>query len=229
VETATLFDEGMRFFHDPDLHYEVTATESVRVDPTTGQCVLYLGMRDYLKDGERYRKTIEFVYGPPILMAEPIDAVGQTKWDGVTNITWTPKGTYGVYAADCITDPEKISEHYSPATVVSEQDGVIVRTAFVFGLDSDARYNIKNSVEGTSRQVSAFNTTSVSLNKNEYICSIISASGNKLLKKLESGRENALRLVITFDLAYDFTNDQRGVNLMTMSDTVAQIKETKLT
>ncbi len=229
MEAATLFDEGMRFYHDPDLHYEITAEKSVRVDPATGQCVMYLGMRDYLKDGERYRKSIEFVYGPPILMAEPIDDVGDTKWEGVTNITWVPKGIYAYYGEDCITDPEKISEHYSPTTVVSEQDGVIVRTAFVFGKDTNARYNIKNSVTLTSRQVSAYNVTSVSLNKNEYICSIKSATGSRFLKKLESGRENALKITITFDLAYDFTNDQRGINIMTMSDTIAQIKETKLT
>ena len=229
MEIATLFGEGMRFYHDPDLHYEITADKSVRVDPTTGNCVMYLGMRDYLKDGERYRKSIEFVYGPPILMAEPIDGAGETKWEGVTNITWVPQGIYGYYNEPCVSDPEKISEHYSPETVVSEQDGVIVRTAFVFALDTYARYNIKNSVEGTSRQVSAYNVTSISLNKNEYICSIISSSGNRFLKKLESGRENAIQITISFDLAYDFTNDQRGINIMTMSDTVAQIKETKLT
>jgi len=229
MEIATLFDEGMRFYHDPDLHYEVTADKSVRVDPGTGACVMYLGMRDYLKDGERYRKSIEFTYGPPVLMAEPIDAAGNTKWDGVVNISWVPQGLYGEYTENCITDPEKISEHYSPETVVSEQDGVIVRTAFVFAKDSYARYNIENSVTGTRRQVSAYNVTSVSLNKNEYICSVISTSGARLLKKLESGRENALKVTITFDLAYDFTNDQRGLNIMTMSDAVAQIKETKLT
>lgn len=226
METVNLFDEGMRFFHDPDLHYEITSDNSVRVDPGTGQCTMYLGMRDYLKDGDRMRKKIEFVNGPPILFIEPIDVNGDRKWDGVTGISWTPKGPYGSYAQNCISDPEKISGYYSSATAETN-DGTTIRTAFVFALDTNAHYLIKK--EGAAdRTVSAFNVTSVVLNQNEYICSV-TTSGDRLLKALSSGRENAIQIVITFDLAYDFTDDQRGVNLFTMSDTIAQITETKLT
>ena len=227
MQTVSLFDEGMRFYHDPDLHYEITAENSVRVDPATGQCIMYLGMRDYLKEGERMRKKIEFVAGPPVLFVEPIDRFGERKWDGVVNITWDRKGPYGYFNQNCITDPEKISENYDPATAMTN-DSTLIRTAFVFAYDTAVKYLIKK--EGAAdRTVSAYNSTSVVLNQNEYICSVVSTNGDRFLKALSSGRENAIKLTVTFDLAYDFTDDQRGVNLFTMSDTIAQITETKLT
>jgi hypothetical protein len=76
MTTVSLYEEGFRFFHDPDLHYEITPDNSVRVDPATGNVIMYLGMRDYLKDGDRVRKKIEFVSGPPILFLEPVDKFG---------------------------------------------------------------------------------------------------------------------------------------------------------
>ncbi len=226
MQTVSLFEEGLRFFHDPDLHYEITADNSVRVDPATGNTVMYLGMRDYLKDGDRVRKKIEFTAGPPVLFIEPIDKFGARKWDGVVNISWVPNGTYGMYNQSCITDPEKISSRFDESSAETNP-GTAIRTAFVFAYNSDVHYLIKNSV-GADREVSAYNTTTVVLNQNEYICSV-KATSDKLLKSLSSGRDNALKITISFDLAYDFTDDQRGINLFTMSDTIAQITETKLT
>ena len=227
MQTVSLYDEGVRFFHDPDLHYEITADNSVRVDPATGECVMYLGIRDYIVDGERMRKRIEMMAGAPMLFLEPIDANGNRKWDGVVNITWEPNGEYKNYQEQCVSDPEKISEHYDPDTAMTN-DGTVVRAAFVFAYDDYVKYVIKK--EGAAdRYVSAYNVTSVVLNQNEYICSVISTNGDRFLSVLESGRENAIKVTITFDLAYDFTDDQRGVNLFTMSDTIAQITETKLT
>jgi hypothetical protein len=225
MTTVSLYEEGIRFYHDPDLHYEITPDNSVRVDPATGQVIMYLGMRDYLKDGDRVRKKIEFVKGPPILFIEPVDKFGGRKWDGVINIAWDRKGPYGTYTQNCITDPEKISEYYDPDHAMTN-DGTTIRTAAVLCYDSNAKYQIKK-VDGPDRTVSAYNTTSVVLNQNEYICSVVGT--DKFLKSLSSGRENAIKITITFDLAYDFTDDQRGINLFTMSDTIAQITETKLT
>ncbi len=225
MTTVSLYEEGMRFYHDPDLHYEITPDNSVRVDPSTGQVVMYLGMRDYLKDGDRVRKKIEFVNGPPILFIEPVDKFGARKWDGVVNIAWDRKGPYGTYQQNCITDPEKISMFFDPGSSMTN-DGTLIRTAMAMVYDSNAVYQIKK-IDGADRTVSAYNVTSVVLNKNEYICSVRGTDG--LLKALSSGRDNAIKITITFDLAYDFTDDQRGVNLFTMSDTIAQITETKLT
>jgi hypothetical protein len=226
MQTVSLYDEGIRFFHDPDLHYEITADNSVRVDPASGQCVMYLGMRDYIKDGERMRKRIELVSGPRMFFIEPIDRNGNRKWDGVVNITWERKGEYAAYNHSCITDPEKISEHYDPDTAMTN-DGTAIRTAFVFAYDTRAQYVIKKDGAG-DRYVSAYNTTTVVLNQNEYICSVSSGTSDVFLKTLQSGRENALKITITFDLAYDFTEDQRGVNLFTMSDAIAQITERRI-
>jgi len=227
MQVFDLFEEGFRFFHDENLHYMVTAENYVRADPATGECVMYLGMKDYLKDGERMRKKITFVAGPPILFIEPINAQGEREWDGVLSITWERKGPYGYYNQDCITDPEKLSPHYDAATAVTN-DGTVVRTAFVFAYDSYAKYLIKR--EGAAdRTVSAYNTTEVVLNQNEYISSVISTSGDRFLKELSSGRDGAIKITIRFDLAYDFTQDQRGIDLFTMSDTIGQITETKLT
>ena len=224
MQTVSLYQEGIRFFHDPDLHYEITPENSVRVDPATGKVVMYLGMRDYLKDGDRVRKKIDFVQGPQALFIEPIDALGARKWDGVVNIEWEEKGPYASYSQDCITDPEKISDFYDPAHAMTN-DGTEVRVAAVLALDANAHYKIKK-VDGPDREVSAHNVTTVVLNQNEYICSI--KGTDRFLRSLSSGRANAIKITITFDLAYDFTNDQRGINLFTMSDTVAQITETKL-
>lgn len=227
MEIRNLYEEGFGFYHDPNLHYPITADSAVRVNEATGECIMYLGMRDYLKESERTRKHITFVSGAPILFIEPHDAVSQRSWDGVVSISWEPKGEYGSYNQNCITDPESISKHYSPETAVTN-DNTVVRTAFVFCLDSNAKFLIKR--EGASdRTVSAYNTTSVVLNQNEYICSVISTSADKFLKKLSSGVENAMKLVVRFDLAYDFTDDQRGISLFTQSDTIAQIQEEKLT
>ncbi len=226
MQTVSLFEEGLRFYHDPDLHYEITADNSVRVDPATGDTVMYLGMRDYLKDGDRVRKKIEFVAGPPILFIEPIDQYGARKWDGVVNLSWERKGPYGSYNQSCITDGEKISDYYDEDHAMTN-DGTAIRTAFVFGYDSSVHYLIKKT-DGPDRTVSAYNVTTVVLNQNEYICSVTS-TGDQLLKALSSGRDNAIKITINFDLAYDFTDDQRGINLFTMSDTIAQITETKLT
>jgi len=227
MQIKSIYEEGFRFFHDPSLHYPITADNSVRVDPATGECVLYLGMTDYLKEGERMRKTITFVSGPPVLLLQPEDKNGQREWDGVVGISWDRKGVYGYYNQNCISDPESISDHYSPETAVTN-DGTTVRTSFIFAYDSNVKYLIKR--EGAAnRTVSAYNVTSVVLNQNEYICSVISTSGDKFLKQLSSGTENAIKLTIRYDLAYDFTDDERGVNIFTMSDTIAQIQETKLT
>lgn len=225
MQTVSLYEEGIRFYHDPDLHYEITPDNSVRVDPATGNVVMYLGMRDYLKDGDRVRKKIEFVQGPPILFIEPIDKFGARKWDGVVNIAWERKGIYGTYTQNCITDPEKISEHYDPNHAMTN-DGTSIRVAAVMAYDTGAVYQIKK-VDGADRTVSAYNVTTVVLNQNEYICSVVGTS--KFLKAISSGRENAIQITLTFDLAYDFTDDQRGINLFTMSDTIAQITETKIT
>ena len=225
MQTVSLFEEGLRFYHDPDLHYEITASNSVRVDPSTGDTIMYLGMRDYLKDGDRVRKKIEFVAGPPVLFIEPIDKFGARKWDGVVNISWDRKGPYGTYSQSCITDTEKISSFYDEDHAMTN-DGTIIRTAFVFAYDSGAHYLIKKT-DGADRSVSAYNVTSVSLNQNEYICTVTGT--NKFLKALSSGRDNAIKITVKFDLAYDFTDDQRGINLFTMSDTIAQITETKIT
>lgn len=224
MQTVSLYEEGIRFYHDPDLHYEITPDNSVRVDPATGDVTMYLGMRDYLKDGDRMRKKIEFVQGPPMLFIEPIDKFGARKWDGVVNISWERKGEFGTYSQNCITDPEKISSFYDPDHAMTN-DGTAVRTAAVLAYDANAKYQIKK-VDGADRQVSAYNTTTVVLNQNEYICSVIGT--DMFLKSLSSGRDNAIKITITFDLAYDFTDDQRGINLFTMSDTIAQITETKL-
>lgn len=225
MQTYNLFEQGFRFYHDPSLHYEITAENTVKFDQTTGKAILYLGMRDYLKDGTRMRKTIRFTAGPPILFMSPHDSNADIKWDGVVNIEWERKGIYGSYSQNCISDAEKISDHYNPNTAVTN-DNTVIRTAFVFAYDSNAKYLIKRD-GAADRTVSAYNTTSVVLNQNEYICSVIS-SGNHLMRELKSGTENALKISITYDLAYDFTSDARGVSLYTMSDTIARAIEEEI-
>jgi len=227
MQTKSLFEEGFGFYHDPSLHYPIVADNSVRVDPSTGDCVMYLGMRDYLVNGERMRKSITFVSGPPILFLETHDRNGVREWDGVLEVSWVRKGPYGYFNQNCITDPEAISEHYSPETAVTN-DNTEIRTAFVFAYDSNIKFLIKRD-GAADRTVSAYNTTKVVLHQNEYISSVISASGDKFLKQLSSGTANAIEITVRFDLAYDFTDDQRGVALFSMSDTIAQVTETKLT
>lgn len=226
MQTRSFLEEGFSYFHDVDLHYPVTSENSVRVDPATGNCILYLGMRDYLSDGVRMRKHLTFVAGPPILFLEAHDSIGNVQWDGVIGISWDRQGEYGSYNQNCITDPEKISEHYNEATAVTN-DNTTVRTAFIFAYDSEVKYLIKR--EGSAdRTVSAYNTTSVVLHQNEYICSVISTAGDKFLKKLSSGTDNAIKITVQFDLSYDFTNDERGLGLFAMSDSVAQVTEVRL-
>ena len=227
MQTANLFDQGFTFYHDPTLHYEITASEPVRVDPSTGECIMYLGMRDFLENGERMRKQITFVAGPPTLFIEAHDENGVKNWDGVVNIAWEQKGPYGYYNQNCISDPEKISDNYSPETAVTN-DNTEIRTSFVFAYDSTVKYLIKR--EGAAnRTVSAHNTTRVVLHQNEYICSVISSSGDKFLKQLSSGTENAIKVTVSFDLSYDFENSARGLSIFSMSDTIAQITKIKIT
>lgn len=227
MQTKSLFEEGFSFFHDPDLHYPITAEKSVRVDPSTGDCIMYLGMRDYLVAGERMRKAITFVSGPPVLLLETHDVNGTREWDGVLGVSWDKKGPYGYYNQNCITDPEAISEHFSPETAVTN-DNTEIRVAFVFAYDEDVKFLIKRD-GAADRTVSAYNVTKVVLHQNEYICSIISTNGDKFLKQLSSGTENTIKITVKFDLAYDFTADRRGLSLFSMSDSIAQVTETKLT
>ena len=226
MQTQSLFDEGFQFYHDSSLHYPISSENPVRVDTATGDCVMFFGMRDYLKDGERTRKKITFVSGPPTLLMEAHDQNGVREWDGVLGISWEPKGPYAYYNQNCITDPELISEHYSPETAVTN-DNTEIRVSFVFALNANAKFLIKRD-GAANRTVSAYNVTKVVLNQNEYICSVISSSGNVFFNQLSSGVDNAIKITINFDLAFDFTNDLRGLALFSMSDTIAQTTEAKI-
>ena len=226
MQTQSLLDEGFMFYHDVDLHYPISSENPVRVDPSTGDCVMFFGMRDYLKDGERVRKSVTFVSGPPVLMMEAHDKNGVRNWDGVLGMSWERKGPYGYYNQNCITDPELISDYYSPETAATN-DNTEVRTALVFGYDSSINFLIKRD-GAANRVVSAYNTTKIVLNQNEYICSVVSTSGDKFLKQLSSGVTNAIKLTVNFDLAYDFTDDLRGLAIFSMSDTIAQTTEVKI-
>jgi len=220
--TINLYELGFRYYHDPNLHYEITPDSQIRIDPTSGQAILYLGMRDYLVEGVRTRKQLKVVQGPPTFFLEPIDETGQRNWDGVTNITWTPHGTYGSYNAEVVA-PERISDYYSPETAATN-DGTVARVAFIFAYNTNVRYKIRNSDTGATREVYAYNVTSITLNKNEYIYGI-NTNGNYSLMQLVSGIENAMKITITFDLAYDFTGQSRGLNFFTMPDTAVQVIE----
>ena len=220
--TINLYELGFRYYHDPNLHYEITPDSQIRIDPTTGKAVLYLGMRDYLVEGVRTRKQLKVVQGPPAFFLEPIDETGQRNWEGVKNIAWNRKGSYGSYNAE-VSAPERISDYYSPETAATN-DNTIARVAFIFAYDTHVRYKIRNADTGATREVYAYNTTSVTLNKNEYIYGI-NTNGNYSLKQLTSGIENAMKITITFDLAYDFTGQSRGLNFFTMPDTAVQVLE----
>jgi len=224
-ETINFLQEGLRFFHDPDLHYEVTPEQQARINADTGQVVMYLGMRDYIKNGKRFRKKIEIVKGPPIFMLRPIDKTNATNWDGIINIECEiQNGEFASYNQKCITDPEKLSEFYDPDHVVTN-DGTVVRASHVISYGDDAQFVIRK-VDGADRTVSCHNKTSLILNKNEYICSV---SGNdQFLKTLSSGIENAIKITVTFDRTMDFKGDPRGLDLFVMSDVLVQRKEIEL-
>ena len=229
MEVRSLYQEGFRFYHDAALHYEATPGFDIRIDPISGDAVMYLGMRDYLKGDERTRKTINFSRGAPILLLAPTDESGNVLWDGVVNISWVPlaTGTYRSYIMDCVADPERISRYFDAATACPN-DGTSVRTSMPFAKNSNAVYIIKNSVSGTSRQTSAYNITTVVLNQNEYICSV-KATSTRLLSKLQSGSENSIKVTIKYDTSYDLSESQRGVAIFTMSDTIADIIEETIT
>jgi len=229
MEVRSLFEEGFRFYHDSALHYEAKPDFDIRIDPITGEATMYLGMKDYLKNDERTRKTINFSRGAPLMLIAPTDEHGDVDWSGVLNISWSPSNsfTYKRYTQDCVVDPERISIHYNAETACPN-DNSNVRTSMPFAKDSNVVYVIKNDASGTQRQVSAYNDTNVILNQNEYICSV-KATSDRLLSRLESGAENSIKIVIKYDTSFDLSNSQRGVAIFTMSDTVADIIESKVT
>jgi len=220
---VNLFELGFRFYHDPNLRYEITPDSQIRIDPATGKATMFFGMRDYLVDGVRTRKQLKVVQGAPTFFLEAIDETGQRNWDGVKGIRWDDKGTMTSYN-DALTAPERISDYYN-ADTACPNDNTQARVAFVFCYDNnDTRYKIKNSDDGSTREVYARNTTTITLNKNEYIYGI-NSHRSRLLSELKSGIDNAFKIEITFDLAYDFTGQQRGLNFFTMPDTVIQVIE----
>lgn len=222
--TINLYDLGFRFYHDPNLYYEVTPDAKIRIDPANGQAVVYFGMRDYLVEGVRTRKKLKVVQGAPAFFLEPIDQSGQRNWDGVINISWDRNGHF-THWSGTLSAPERISDYYSPETAATN-DNTEARVAFLFAYNQDAKYKIKNAATGNTRTVAAHNTTKVTLNKNEYIDGIECYSNrDRLLDELISGRENAKKITITFDLAYDFTGESRGLNFFTMPDTAVQVLE----
>lgn len=231
MEIRSLYQEGFRFFHDASLHYEATPGFDIRIDPLTGNAEMYFGMRDYLKNDERTRKTINFSRGAPLLLLAPTDENGEVLWDGVLNISWEritlDNEKYRTYTQDCVADPERISEYHNEATACPN-DGTVVRTSMPFAYDTNAVYVIKNSVSGATRTVAAYNNTNVTLNQNEYICSV-KATANRLLSRLESGADNSFKVTIQYDTTYDLSDSQRGVAIFTMSDTVADIIENTIT
>ena len=229
MEVRSLYQEGFRFFHDADLHYEATSGFDIRIDPVTGDAVMYFGMRDYLKNDNRTRKSINFSRGAPLMLLAPTDDSGNILWDGVVNISWVPLagGTYRNYIQDCVIDPERISQYYDVNTACPN-DGTSVRTSMPFAKDTNVVYVIKNSTTGAARQVVAYNTTSVILNQNEYICSV-KATSDGLLSKIQSGAENSIKITVKYDTAYDLSNSQRGIAIFTMSDTIADIIEDTIT
>lgn len=229
MEVRSLFEEGFRFYHDATLHYEAKPDFDIRIDPLTGKAVMYLGMRDYLKNDERTRKTISFSRGAPLLLIAPTDDKGEVLWDGVLNIEWEPQNeyTYRKYTQDCVADPERICQYFDAETACPN-DNTNARASMPFSKDSHVVYVIKNDATGGVRQVSAYNDTNVTLNQNEYICSV-KATDERLLSKLESGADNSIKITITYDTSYDLSNSQRGVAIFTMSDTVADIIESKVT
>jgi hypothetical protein len=229
MEIRSLYQEGFRFYHDAALHYEATPGFDIRIDPVSGDAVMYLGMRDYLKGDERTRKTINFSRGAPILLLAPTDESGNVLWDGVRSMSWVPpaNATFRSYTQECVADPERISVHYDAATACPN-DGTNVRTSMVLSKDTSAVFVIKNSTTGAVRQTSTYNDTNVILNQNEYICSV-KATGDKLFSKLQSGAENSIKITIRYDTSYDLSDSQRGIAIFTMSDTIADIIEETIT
>jgi len=223
--TINLYELGFRFYHDPNLHYEVTPDSQIRIDPSTGKAIMYFGMRDYLVDGVRTRKQLKIVQGCPAFFLESIDETGQRNWDGVRNIEWSVNAPSTTHWSGSFSAPERICDHYSPETACTN-DGTRVRVAFIFATNNDVRYRIRNADTGSTREVYAYNTTTVTLNKNEYIYGLnVYRNNNRLLNVLQSGIRNALKITVTYDLAYDFTNQERGLNFFTMPDTAVQVLE----
>jgi len=221
--TINLYELGFRYYHDPNLHYEVTPTSQIRINPSNGQAILYLGMRDYLVEGVRTRKQLKVVQGFPGFFIEVIDQTGDTNFEGIKSIEASWSNLSYCSFNDNVTAPERISPNYSPDTAETN-DGTTVRVPLLLSSGYRARYKITNSTTGSTREVGSSSSCSVVLNKNEYI-SGVNSNGNNLLCELKSGIENAIKLTITFDLAYDFTGESRGLNLFTMPDTAVQVIE----
>jgi len=221
--TINLYELGFRYYHDPNLHYEITPSSQIRINPSNGQAILYLGMRDYLVNGVRTRKQLKVVQGFPGFFIEVIDQDGQTNFDGVKTIEASWKNLSYCSFNDEVTAPERICVNYSPDTAETN-DGTNVRVPLLLSSGYGSRYKIKNSATGSTREVYSSKECSITLNKNEYVYGV-NSNGNRLVCELKSGIENAIKLTITFDLAYDFSGQSRGLNLFTMPDTAVQVTE----
>ena len=219
-----LYEMGFRWYHDPNMHYEITPDSEVRINPQNGQAVMYFGMRDYLVEGVRTRKELRVVQGAPIFFLHTIDSEGVRNWEGVKGVSVEiPEDLIESSWSGDFTAPERITEAYDPDTAVTN-DRTDIRVAMPFVNSSRARYRIKNSASGASREINAQNTTIITLNKNEYIYGF-NTNGNTSLSNLKSGIKNTLKITVTFDLAYDFTGQSRGLEFFTMPDTAVQVLE----
>jgi len=221
--TVNLYELGFRYYHDPNLHYEVTPSSQLRINPTNGQATIYLGMRDYLVEGVRTRKQLKIVQGFPGFFVEVIDDSGNTNFDGVKRID--PHWSNLSYCSfnNSVTAPERLCVNYSEDTAETN-DGTTVRVPLLLNSGNNGRYKIKNSSSGSTREVGSSTSCRVTLNKNEFIYGVNSNSTRNVCE-LKSGIANAVRLTITFDLAYDFSGQSRGLNLFTMPDTAVQVTE----
>jgi len=221
--TINLYQLGFRYYHDPNLHYEITPSSQLRINPSNGQATLYLGMRDYLVEGVRTRKQLKVVQGFPGFFIEVIDDSGNTNFDGIKSIEPSWSNLSECSFNDAVTAPERLCVNYSPDTAETN-DGTIARTPLLLSDRYRARYKIKNSATGSTREVTADKTCQTTLNKNEYIYGV-NGNGKNLVCELKSGIANAIKLLVTFDLAYDFSGQSRGLNLFTMPDTAVQVTE----
>lgn len=219
-----LYEMGFRWYHDPNMHYEITPDSQVRINPQNGQAIMYFGMRDYLVEGVRTRKELRVVQGAPIFFLHPIDGNGDRNWDGVKGLKVDFPNTLNKssWSGD-FTASERVCEYSDPDSAVTN-DGTIARVACAFVTDNNARYVITNSTNGNSREIGASNTTSVTMNKNEYI-SGFNTHGDRSISNLKSGIKNVIKVTVTFDLAYDFTGQSRGLEFFTMPDTAVQVLE----
>ena len=218
-----LYQMGFRWYHDPNMHYEITPESQVRINPQNGQAIMYFGMRDYLVEGVRTRKELKIVQGAPLFFLHTINADGERDWDGVKGIAADIPDLPTMNWNGDFTAPERICEFYDADSAVTN-DNTTARFALAFVKTADSRYKIKNSSSGSVREVTALNSTSFILNKNEYV-SGFNVRGNRALSDLKSGIKNALKITITFDLAYDFTGQSRGLEFFTMPDTAVQVLE----